>query len=267
MPSHRDLPVADATSSASRLSYTSPLKPRGTHVPGVLDVKAAYEEKTPSSSRPSQMSVNAAATDPQKQDELKDQVMEELRTLTFEDPTILRRFLEVGKHEIDISRKALSKLKETGTHSSLSLADVFPPSSLEKDHYAPFVKLFNTIGRAYHKSTASASPYIPLKIYTHPTLDGVDGAVALKPDLITVSDKDVVVSSHSRYRWGEISIAGEIKSQWADLVAQAGTYGRAILNAHPTRTFALVLGFNHSQKTARFLFFHRRWDCVECAWG
>lgn len=210
----------------------------------------------PTSACPSQMSVNAAATDPQKQHELKQQVMEELCTLTFEDSTILRRFLDVEEQQITLAHRALKTLKGSGA-SSRSLGGFFGPKGGKDKAYEPFVRVFNTIGKAYHKSTSSESAYIPLQVYGRPTQDGVDGAAALKPDLIGVMDSSVGASSSGRYRWGDIGIAGEIHDSWSELVTQAGTYGRAIMNAHPTRTFVLVVGFNHNDKTVRFLFFHR----------
>lgn len=48
-----------------------------------------------------------------------------------------------------------------------------------------------------------------------------------------------------------------MKGDWRDLIAQFATYGRAILNAHPSRTFALGIAFNHVDMCARFVFFHR----------
>lgn len=264
MPPHHGIPPPDATSASasapltgtSYYRFTSPLKPRGTHVQGILDVTATAKEKTTTSARPSQMSVNAAATDPQKQQQLKHQVMQELRALTFEDSTILHRFIEIKEQQISLAHRALKSLNPRAA-SQRSLGSFFARNSGEDEAYEPFVRVFNTIGEAYHESTSSKLAYIPLQVYTRSTRDGVDGAAALKPDLIGAIDNNVGVSSTGRYRWGEIGIAGEVKDSWSELVAQAGTYGRAILNAHPTRTFALVVGFNHNDKNVRFLFFHR----------
>ena len=62
----------------------------------------------------------------------------------------------------------------------------------------------------------------------------------------------VSIGSHHR-----INLPVEVKDDWKDIVAQAATYARCMFGASPLRTFALVLAFNHSTNTLRFLVFHR----------
>ncbi|KAJ7666542.1 hypothetical protein B0H17DRAFT_879763, partial [Mycena rosella] len=54
-----------------------------------------------------------------------------------------------------------------------------------------------------------------------------------------------------------IQIPVEVKDNWPDMVAQAATYARCLFSASPSRAFALVLAYHHTDCELRFLIFHR----------
>ena len=108
----------------------------------------------------------------------------------------------------------------------------------------------------------------------------INSAVSLKPDLIGFVSADENLPSENlpaeapNWWWGavpeskskgtksdpqgvHVEIVVEVKGQWPELVSQAATYARSQFAANTSRTFVLVLGFNHSQKTMRFMLYHR----------
>ncbi|KAF9509539.1 hypothetical protein BS47DRAFT_1301325, partial [Hydnum rufescens UP504] len=86
-------------------------------------------------------------------------------------------------------------------------------------------------------------------------MDSVDGAHAVKPDLILARRKEL--GENERVRWRDVDVAVEVKRDWPDLVTQAATYARALLYSNSTRWFSLMIGVNHKMRQARFMFFHR----------
>ncbi|KAF8305821.1 hypothetical protein DL93DRAFT_2065954, partial [Clavulina sp. PMI_390] len=92
--------------------------------------------------------------------------------------------------------------------------------------------------------------------YDREITDGVDGAPNLKPDLIGLMEAKAF-HPEERAPWSALDVVVEVEESWPELVAQAGTYARALLNAHPIRTYALIIGYNHVEGEVRFLFFHR----------
>ncbi|KAF9516768.1 hypothetical protein BS47DRAFT_1291920, partial [Hydnum rufescens UP504] len=86
-------------------------------------------------------------------------------------------------------------------------------------------------------------------------MDSVEGAHALKPDLILTRRTEL--GENERVRWRDVDVVIEVKKDWSDLITQAATYGRALLYSNWTRQFALVLGVKYKSQRARFMFFHR----------
>ncbi|KAF8308627.1 hypothetical protein DL93DRAFT_2044369, partial [Clavulina sp. PMI_390] len=78
----------------------------------------------------------------------------------------------------------------------------------------------------------------------------------LRPDLVgRVNAMDMAGKPPNS--WSTIDVAIEVKDGWKELASQAATYAQAILTAHPTRTYASVLGYNHKSRCIRFMFFQR----------
>lgn len=137
------------------------------------------------------------------------------------------------------------------------------PNTGSKSRYCkPLQNVLNTIGHEYCKvqvkpGTVSYCPIIAYKRQKRKS--EIDGAAAgkLEPDLVGLIREVPNMTERQHFSWTEISVPIEVGDDWKDLTAQLAIYGRAILNAHPSRTFALGIAFNRIDKCARFLFFHR----------
>jgi len=97
-------------------------------------------------------------------------------------------------------------------------------------------------------------------VYDKITVDGVDGAAQVKPDLVGGLD----LAPDERVAWSpqdsvtkQVLLPVEVKRDWAPMINQAATYARCLFSASPSRQFALVLGFRHTNAELRFLVFHR----------
>ncbi|KAF8204278.1 hypothetical protein K438DRAFT_2098551 [Mycena galopus ATCC 62051] len=104
-------------------------------------------------------------------------------------------------------------------------------------------------------------PQLHFHEYDKPTVDGIDSAAPLKPDLVGLheGDEHEVISCC----WGypdvntpQIRIPVEVKKGWWQLLWQAGTYARALRSAAPERAFRLVFGYDQTTCTFRVLIFH-----------
>ncbi|KAJ6630936.1 hypothetical protein B0H10DRAFT_1979950 [Mycena sp. CBHHK59/15] len=141
----------------------------------------------------------------------------------------------------------------------------------ERPHYEPLAAFLNTcveLGvRALDQAGLSSSGrwYDDLSFVTYDKsmVDGVGGAAALKPDLAGGNGVDVLGtntlywSPPEGHKGPHMQLPVEVKKNMRDLVSQSATYARCLFSAHPSRTFALVLAFNHTQRELRFLIFHR----------
>ncbi|KAF8305175.1 hypothetical protein DL93DRAFT_2066436, partial [Clavulina sp. PMI_390] len=129
----------------------------------------------------------------------------------------------------------------------------------ERPHYGPFSDLCGSISELWLLHIAPHAPCEELVVpYDRSTLDGIDGAASLRPDLVSIrGGKTLDTLPKSRCWWRDIDFVVEVKGDWKPLVAQAGTYARALLSVDPRRTFALVIAYNHEDHQVRFLFFHR----------
>jgi hypothetical protein len=127
--------------------------------------------------------------------------------------------------------------------------------------YPPFAKLLNDTFRttatardALGNKAGSYYNSLQFSTYDRETADGIDGAHALKPDLVSC-DEDV--PSSRKVFWREIRILVEVKDSWSDMVTQAATYGRCMFAASSGRQYVLVITLHHPSREVRFLFFHR----------
>jgi len=147
----------------------------------------------------------------------------------------------------------------------------WPTAGAEQAWYPSLATFLNNCVDACHdalgsnSAAARGSPprfYDRLKfiVYDKITVDGVDGAAQVKPDL--VGGLDLVPDE--RVAWSpqnplikQVLLPVEVKSDWAPMVNQAATYARCLFSASPSRQFAAVLGFRHTKSELRFLVFHR----------
>ncbi|KAJ6567315.1 hypothetical protein DFH09DRAFT_1034482, partial [Mycena vulgaris] len=103
--------------------------------------------------------------------------------------------------------------------------------------------------------------------YDKGTGDGVGGAHPVKPDLGggndlvagTNSDSTPTLywSPRSQTPGQQMQLPVEVNDSWSEMVMQAATYARCLFSASPSRTFALVIAYQHIRRHCRFLIFHR----------
>lgn len=195
-------------------------------------------------------------------DEVQSQVQpirQGLQHAMFEDASLLKRLLPISSITLGAIRRSLGK---KCTESSENNCNGYLPhrGELRHTYFRPLVELINAIGQLYlHRSHTSATHVRMLALddltpeshmYFHPHLPSL---VAPTTNHHFRGNKLQYSSSH----WVQVSFVAEVGDGWHDLVARSGMYAQAILDAHPTRTFALVVGVNHATLSARFLFFHR----------
>ena len=79
-----------------------------------------------------------------------------------------------------------------------------------------------------------------------------DGRAGLKPDMALIPEG----RGTEGLSWADIIVGIEVKNQWSKLLYQSHAYGRALLDARP-RWFSLIIGYNHQQRTVRFIVYTR----------
>ncbi|KAJ7672855.1 hypothetical protein B0H17DRAFT_174693 [Mycena rosella] len=164
-----------------------------------------------------------------------------------------------------------SKFTQALEYANAQVPAFSPPGAPgERAHYAPFAAFLNDCivkgSEALQKFNLMGSWYDELRFvkYDKVTGDRIEGAPALKPDL--AGGNDLTSASDTILYWSppsdlskgsQIQIPVEVKDNWPDMVAQAATYARCLFCASPSRTFALVLAYHHTDRELRFLIFHR----------
>jgi hypothetical protein len=176
---------------------------------------------------------------------------QELRGATWESPSIVQLLLPHDKNVVAEVHKSLGDTVKRRLNG-------WPNSSGEREHYPPFAELLNdTLRTARDALGNNAGSYynsLQISTYDRETADGIDGAHALKPDLVGC-DEDVPWSR--KVSWREIRIPVEVKDSWSDMVTQAATYARCMFAASSGRQYVLVITLHHPSSEVRFLFFHR----------
>ena len=148
----------------------------------------------------------------------------------------------------------------------------WPTAEGERGWYSPIAAFLNNCvdacngvldGPAFAATKNSRSRlYGRLKFITcdRPTEGGVEGAALAKPDLVgglDLTPGERVSWSPQDHRTKQVLLPVEVKADWAPVVDQAATHARCLFSASPSRHFAVVLGFRHTNAELRFLVFHR----------
>lgn len=97
-------------------------------------------------------------------------------------------------------------------------------------------------------------------VYDKPTLDGIEGESPVEPSLVgglDLAPDERVVWSPQKTTTNQVLIPVGVKGDWSPMVTQAATYARCLFSASPSRQFAMILGFRHTEAQLRFLVFHR----------
>ncbi|KAJ7725092.1 hypothetical protein B0H16DRAFT_1595240 [Mycena metata] len=151
------------------------------------------------------------------------------------------------------------------------------PPSPERNHYGYFGEFLNACihfgGDALPKLRGSWYDELNFVVYDRVMGDTVGKASPVKPDLLggnglaTLEDSEDSLQAKDTLFWSPRSdqskmraeIPVEVKDNWPELISQAATYARCLFSANPSRTFALVIGYNQTGKRGgfRFLLFHR----------
>ena len=196
-------------------------------------------------------SPDSPGSEPILQEALKAVMKQELRGATWESRSIVQRLLPHDANVVAEVHKSLGDAVRRGQNG-------WPNSIGERDHYPSFLKLLDDTFRTARDVLGSnaGSHYNTLRFstYDRETADGIDGAHALKPDLVGC-DEDI--PSSRKVFWREIRIPVEVKDSWSDMVAQAATYARCMFAASSGRQYALIITLHHPSSEVRFLFFHR----------
>jgi len=97
-------------------------------------------------------------------------------------------------------------------------------------------------------------------VYDEVTEGGIEGTSPTKPDLVGGLD----LKPGKRVAWSpkdphtnQVLLPVEVNENWVSVVVQAATYARCLFSASPSRQFAIVLGFRHTEVELRFFVFHR----------
>ncbi|KAG6815220.1 hypothetical protein H0H93_010526, partial [Arthromyces matolae] len=117
-----------------------------------------------------------------------------------------------------------------------------------------------------HKSQLLEIPFLAkLRYFSYDkaTKDSVDKGVSLQPNgvgiLTPTTAPQEMFCSWSRMsdpRISQIIHPLEVKAEWRQLISQSSAYASALFSAAPFRSFALVIGVNHTHNSLRFLIFH-----------
>ncbi|KAJ3810046.1 hypothetical protein F5876DRAFT_42624 [Lentinula aff. lateritia] len=172
----------------------------------------------------------------------------------------------------------MKRLKNALMKLGPRLKDIqWPSGPDERTFYTPLAQFLNACVSVCSKELTDDDRYtkgpfhdLEFIVYDKMTLDSVDGASPVKPDLVggkkfmAFADSDDCKVKSARLYWNPpvkntspILLPVEVKDNWIELVCQAATYARCLFSTSPLRQYSLVLGYNHKEGTFRFLIFHR----------
>lgn len=152
-----------------------------------------------------------------------------------------------------------------------------PEGNAETDFYRPLTRFLNdciTLCKESMRTSVSAQgarilcpPWSNLWFHTwdRPVKDKVGNAAYLKPDGAGTHSQteprkcswSLPTAAMASKGQAQNELPYEVKDLWSELVAQSGTYTRAMFSANPLRAFSIVIALNHRLNELRFLIFHR----------
>lgn len=148
----------------------------------------------------------------------------------------------------------IKERKTANEHAITQVVDRWPlPFQSKQSSYEHFVNALNATRPSDNTSQLLCSR--GFFVYSTEMHDRVEGGVPLKPDILLTHGVCKVVEG--RARWRDVMIAVGVECSWQDLMARAATYAAAMFDAHKSRRFAPVIGFNNETCDFRFIIFHR----------
>lgn len=180
---------------------------------------------------------------PRTQKELMDTLSHELSGAVFEATELIESVYPCPVE--------LHPLIDTFVRRELAAPRSFKPA--ERDNYKPLANLLNTILTIIPREKRRGTYYenLAFSVYDRPVEDLVDGRGKLQPDVLASLIASLI------QEWLNVEIAVEVKDNWSELLCQAATYGRAMLE-QSLRWFSVVIGFNHKLKQLRFMWYTRK---------
>ncbi|KAJ7577406.1 hypothetical protein C8J56DRAFT_1061062 [Mycena floridula] len=209
----------------------------------------ARPDKTTSSSHSStpvsRSSAKISSSVPRSQEKLKDLLAHELFDAVFEHEDLLETVYPLPPNA------PLDKRINDFVAAELANTPRAFSKKAEGPNYQPFTEFLNAIlallppeSRPYHK--------LLLFLTSTRQIQGTpDGAGDIKPDGVGVHRRSL-----DPLHWSSTEVAMEVKKTWPEMLAQAATYGRALLEQCP-RWYSVVICFNHHQQTMRFCWYTR----------
>ncbi|KAL0950105.1 hypothetical protein HGRIS_010105 [Hohenbuehelia grisea] len=206
------------------------------------------------------MNTNQKEEKERRQEELKDLMMEEFRSATYEADWVSSQYCPVNGSDVDTVLALLKKQKvytETGGQFQLTSW----ARGGETVFYKSFARLLNNIVDAfarcfpkeYDSSSFTDTEFVPYDKYT---TDSVSGEHQLKPDIVLVR-KLCITPEEPKVSWLSIYFVVEVKDKWSELLWQAATYARCLFAASDHRVFIPILCLNQKTGEFRLCFFHR----------
>ncbi|TDL16419.1 hypothetical protein BD410DRAFT_808163 [Rickenella mellea] len=212
--------------------------------------KPSSSVSKPSSETPKKpSSAQAKHSNARAQQDLKTVTMSELHDAIFESASLLGTIFPLPPN-VQAALEGHDFQADAVISSTLaSLRDCTP----ERAAYEPIVRLFNHILSILDHLHLSDRRHLVFKKYDKAMADKADGQGPQKPDVLATEKGD---AKKLRHGWNEVLAAVEVKNQWWELLSQANTYGRSMLELQ-ARWYSLCIACNQKDMTVRFCFYTR----------
>ena len=198
-------------------------------------------------------------SDLQLQDRVKELMDAELRDYTFRSTKLIGEFTKYvrTREKFDFTIQEMSKAISASVNQGQFARTWGQPSGRrEESFYAPFEHLVNSaLNKARELLPSSCLGYgkdLTFHAYNAP----IHGH-SLKPDGIGILSTTEFSSETDRVSWKGVHLFYEAKSQFKEMVYQAGTYTRALQTHQPNRVFVYSFLHVHNKGKIHFSRFDR----------
>ncbi|KAL0958224.1 hypothetical protein HGRIS_000382 [Hohenbuehelia grisea] len=245
-----------------------PVTPQRKH----KSLRAAHHPHTPFNKKSNihsihtqDMNTNQILQQQREQQKLIELLGEEFKGATYEGDWVGDHYCPAPVETVDAVMARLRKdsiwLPSVANDFSVGSLRKWPKArdASETLFYPPFTALLNGITKAFknlYPDKYKSSYYSHIKFFGYDKLmyECVSGESVLRPDFLGLDDDH---DADERASWYDTILVGEVKTTWAKLVLQAGTYARCLFAATDHRIFIPVLVLRQSTAEFRLCFFHR----------